>query len=211
VVPSGSGPPDDRAPALRASDADRERAVAVLREGATHGRLTFDELAQRTELAYEATTSTELERLVADLPAAATDVGTIASPRKQRRWNIAVLGGCERRGRWRPAPRSVAVAVLGGVDLDLLDATIEGDELVITAFALLGGVEIVVPEGVEVDLSGFALLGGNEHQSGTEPVRPGMPVVRVRAWSLLGGSEVKGRRGGSQLPSPTTSFVTPDT
>jgi hypothetical protein len=181
---------------MRASDAERERAVATLRDGAAHGRLTFDELAQRTEIAYEATTGAELQRLVADLPQAAPDV--FDAPRKRRRWNIAVLGGCDRKGRWRPAADSVALAVLGGVDLDLRDAMIEGDEIVITAVAVLGGIEIVVPEGVEVDLGGFALLGGTEHQQGTAPVRPGTPVVRVRAFTLLGGIEVKVKRGADE-------------
>jgi Domain of unknown function (DUF1707)/Cell wall-active antibiotics response 4TMS YvqF len=188
-------PPEERAPGLRASDAERERTVTTLRDGAVHGRLTFEELAQRTELAYEATTGTELEQLVADLPVAARDADVVDAPaRKQRRWNIAVLGGCDRKGRWRPAPDSVALAVLGGVDLDLRDAMIDGDELVITAVSILGGIEIVVPEGVEVDLGGFALLGGTEHKPGTAPIRPGTPTVRVRGFALLGGIEVKSKR-----------------
>ena len=197
---TGSGPPEGSPPALRASDAERERTVAILRAGAEHGRLTFDELAQRTELAYDATTGADLQRLVADLPDTVPDAQVVAAPRKQRRWNVALLGGCERRGRWRPAPRSIAVAVMGGVDLDLRDATIEGGELVITAFAVMGGIEIVVPDGIDVDLSGFALLGGNEHQPGDAPVRAGTPVVRVRAFSLMGGIAVKARRGGRTRP-----------
>jgi hypothetical protein len=189
--------PDPRPPARRASDAEREHAVATLRAGAEHGRLTFDELARRTELAYDAMTGAELEQLVADLPAADPETeAAVARPRRQRRWNVAVLGGCERRGRWRPAPRSVALALLGGVTLDLRDATIEGDELVITAFAVMGGIDVVVPEGVEVDLGGFALMGGNDHEPGDAPVRPGTPVVRVRAFSLMGGIQVRAPRGG---------------
>jgi hypothetical protein len=187
---------DDHKPPLRASDADRERAVVTLRDGAEHGRLTFDELAQRTELAYEATTGAELGRLVADLPQAAPEA-EVARPAagKLRRWNIAVLGGCDRKGRWRPAAHSVALAVLGGVDLDLRDAVIEGDELVLTAVAVLGGIDIVVPEGVEVHVSGFAVLGGNDHEEGTAPVRPGGPVIRLRCYSVLGGIDVDVRRG----------------
>jgi hypothetical protein len=189
-------PPEERGAVLRASDGDRERAVATLRDGAADGRLTFDELAQRVELAYGAATAGELERLVADLPA----VAPAAAPalRKPRRWNVAVMGGCTRRGRWRPAPRSIAIAVMGGVDLDLREATIEGDELVITAVAVMGGIDVLVPDGIEVDLGGFALMGGNDHVPGNAPVRAGTPVVRVRAFSLMGGIDVKvgrGRRG----------------
>jgi len=195
------GPPDERAPALRASDADRDRAVASLRDGASEGRLTFDELAHRVELAYAAATVAELDELLADLPATTMTATTATKPvprGKLRRWNVAIMGGCERRGRWRPSPHGVAVALMGGVTLDLRDASIEGDELVITAFALMGGVEIVVPEGVEVDLGGLAIMGANEHRPGKVPVRPGTPIVRIRAFSLMGGTEVKVRGSRSR-------------
>jgi hypothetical protein len=188
-VSASSPPPEDRSPVLRASDGERERVVAALRDGAADGRLTFDELAQRVELAYGAATAGELDRLLADLPA----VAPAATPvlQKRRRWNVAVMGGCTRRGRWHPAPRSVALALMGGVDLDLREATIEGDELVITAIAVMGGIDVRVPEGIDVDLGGFALMGGNDHLPGEVPVRAGMPIVRVRAFSLMGGVDVK--------------------
>jgi hypothetical protein len=194
-----AGEPEDRVPALRASDADRELAVATLRDGAEHGRLSFDELAQRTELAYQATTSAELERLVADLPARESSAPLPVRTRKRRRWSIAIMGACERRGRWRPASHGVAVALMGGVKLDLRDATIDTDELSITAFSLMGGVEVIVPEGVDVELGGFAIMGANENRTGLAPIRPGTPVVHVRGFSLMGAVEVKARppRGAS--------------
>jgi len=111
--------------------------------------------------------------------------------RKPRRWSVAIMGGCDRRGRWRPAARSVALAIMGGVGIDLRDATIEHDEIVITAFAVMGGIDVIVPEGVEVQLGGFAIMGGNDHVAGSAPVRPGTPVVHVRAYSLMGGVDVR--------------------
>ena len=53
---------------LRASDAERERVVAFLREHALQGRLDNDELEERIGLAYAAVTVGDLERLIADLP-----------------------------------------------------------------------------------------------------------------------------------------------
>jgi len=192
------GPPDERAPALRSSDADRDRAVASLRDGASEGRLTFDELSHRVELAYAAATMVELDELLADLPAATTTAPKPVPRGKLRRWNVAIMGGCERRGRWRPSPHGVAVALMGEVKLDLRDASIGEDELVITAFALMGGVTIVVPEGVEVDLGGLAIMGANEHRPGKATVLPGTPIVRIRAFSLMGGTEVKVRGSSSR-------------
>jgi hypothetical protein len=70
-------------PDLRASDADRERSVAALRHHAAAGRLTVDELDERTERAYAAKTLRELAELQADLPSIATRPP--AAPRARRR------------------------------------------------------------------------------------------------------------------------------
>jgi hypothetical protein len=55
-------------PEIRASDAERERVVAFLRDKAAEGRLTPDELDERVGRAYAAVTRGELDRLVRDLP-----------------------------------------------------------------------------------------------------------------------------------------------
>ena len=55
---------------LRASDAERERVVAFLREHALLGRLTDDELEDRIGLAYASVTVGDLEKLIGDLPRA---------------------------------------------------------------------------------------------------------------------------------------------
>ncbi len=55
---------------VRASDAERERAADALRRHHADGRLTTDELEERTERAYAATTLGELDRLFNDLPRA---------------------------------------------------------------------------------------------------------------------------------------------
>jgi hypothetical protein len=53
---------------IRASDAERERVVAFLRDKTAEGRLTADELEDRVGRAYAALTREELQRLVRDLP-----------------------------------------------------------------------------------------------------------------------------------------------
>ena len=54
---------------MRASSADRERAVDVLKAGFAEGRLTQDEYNDRMGQAYSARTYGELATLTADLPA----------------------------------------------------------------------------------------------------------------------------------------------
>jgi hypothetical protein len=53
---------------LRASDAEREQAVAALREHAAAGRLTMDELDERAQAAFAARTRQDLRALLHDLP-----------------------------------------------------------------------------------------------------------------------------------------------
>jgi Domain of unknown function (DUF1707) len=57
-------------PALRASDAERERTATLLRDHAGAGRITPEELAERLDVAYAARTIAELDAVVADLPPA---------------------------------------------------------------------------------------------------------------------------------------------
>lgn len=56
-------------PRIRASDADRDRAAALLREHHAAGRLTAEEFDDRMSRALEAKTLGELDELLADLPA----------------------------------------------------------------------------------------------------------------------------------------------
>ena len=55
-------------PDLRASDAERERVAAFLRDQSLEGRLTTDELDERVGRAYRAVTVGDLHELVVDLP-----------------------------------------------------------------------------------------------------------------------------------------------
>jgi hypothetical protein len=56
-------------PRIRASDADRDRATALLREHHAAGRLTAEEFHERMEKALDARTLGEIDELLADLPA----------------------------------------------------------------------------------------------------------------------------------------------
>jgi len=53
---------------LRIGDAERDAAMAQLREHFAAGRLTFDELSERIDAALTAKTQRQIDRLMADLP-----------------------------------------------------------------------------------------------------------------------------------------------
>jgi len=179
------------------ADTDRDHTVARLREHVVAGRLTLDEFSERMGAALEARTRGDLEAVMADLPAAPVPaerpVVAAAAPRKARRWHVAVMSGHSTKGRWRISGKTNAVAVMGGCDMDLRRAEIEGSEVEITAFAFWGAVDIIVPEGFDVELRGFSFMGGRSLRLRDVPIVPGSPRIVVRGFAVMGGIDVKSR------------------
>lgn len=197
---------------VRASDAERDAVVGRLNQAVGEGRLTMDEFSQRLELAYAARTRGDLDPLLRDLPAGvggavpATTSGTAivsdGGQGKGTRWSISPIGGIRHRGRWRVPRHTVAIAVLGGVDVDFGQAELAAPEVMITKVSIIGGVNVRVPPGMRVEVSNFAILGGrNINLAG--PLAQNAPVLHIRSFSIIGGVNVgesrnkRNRDGGS--------------
>jgi len=183
-------------PAVRAGDAERDATAVVLRDHLVAGRLTLDEFIQRVEAAHDARTLDDLAVLTRDLPAVSAQRAPAAASRKPTRWVVGVMSGVEKKRRWRVPESLNALAVMGGVVLDLRNAEISSAEVEINAVAIMGGVEIVVPEGVEVEVTGLAVMGAKEESIKESAPLPGAPFVRVRVFALMGAVEVKSKPSG---------------
>jgi hypothetical protein len=83
-----------------------------------------------------------------------------------------------------------AVAIMGGDEIDLREAEIEGGELTLNLFALMGGSNVYVPDSVELEVGGFSLMGGHEEVGSDRPPRPGAPLIRIRVYTLMGGASI---------------------
>ena len=187
----------DHTPEIRASDAEREYVVDVLRAHCSEGRIDLDEFSERINRVYAARTIGELNEVTADLPVTTSQSGVAPEAGRTRRavkWTIGIMSGPNRRGRWRIEGETTAIAFMGGVNLDLRDAEIAGDEITIRVFAMMGGVEIIVPEGVEVHISGIPFMGGCDDKTNPDaPILPGTPVVRIKYFAMMGGVGVKSK------------------
>jgi hypothetical protein len=122
-----------------------------------------------------------------------------AAPPSQplRRTGVALIGGFRASGRVSLGDRLVRVSAIGGMDLDLTDATFEAPRLTIVKVSLIGGLKLRVPAGARVEIHGFA-IGGRTVESGptgggTEVAGAEAPTIVVHAWGIIGG--VKVRRG----------------
>src|ERR1700747_1782672 len=176
---------------LRVSDAERDQTLRTLGEHAAGGRLPRAELEERSSRALAAKTRGELATLTGDLPQEAGQGRPApAVAKKPVRWMVAIMSGSHRRGRFRAVGSINAVSIMGGDDIDLREAEIEGGELTINLVAIMGGANIYVPDSVELDVGGFSLLGGNTEIGADRPARPGAPVIRLRAWNLMGGATI---------------------
>jgi class 3 adenylate cyclase len=191
LEPQG-GPPGE----VRISDEDRTQVVDRLRRHCAEGRITLDEFSDRAGAVYAARTRADLASVLADLPEP-VPLGTsdaVAVPRTTTRWVVGIMGGGHSKGRWRPDEQVTALAVMGGCVLDLRQAEIDGPVVDISAVAIMGGVEIIVPEGIAVEMSGVAIMGGKDCKVSNVRPLPGTPVVRVTAFAFWGGVTVRTKR-----------------
>jgi hypothetical protein len=180
---------------LRASDADRERVAEVLRTSAAEGRLDLDELDERLRAVYAARTYADLEPILVDLPKPSTaPVGLDGVPPRpgevaKRQWSVAVMSGFHRRGAWVPPRLFSCLAFWGGGTIDLRDARFLYGDLKIRAVAVMGGVEVIVPDDAEVNVTGIGVMGGFD-QGAIFPGRHGAPRVVVTGFAFWGGVTV---------------------
>jgi hypothetical protein len=169
-------------PPLRASDADREAAVARLEQALGEGRITVDEFRQRTEGAYAAVLAGDLQPLLADLPATPSEVEIVGSRPPTRVVNVMgdiVLDG------GAPLPRRASTG-LGNIRIDLRDLRTDADVVELELFAGLGDIEVIVPEGVDAQLEGWSVLGNRKVELAAVPRLAGTPRIVVRAHAVLG-------------------------
>jgi hypothetical protein len=143
-------------PELRASHADRDRVVEVLRVAAGDGRLTGEELDERLEAALSARTLSELTVLTADLPA--TVAGAAAEAKDAVRIEQVHSGAVERVGPW-VVPRRLELAVTYcDVTLDFTDAVITHGTLRIDVAMTGKTLTLITRPGIVVDTDALRLV-----------------------------------------------------
>ena len=102
---------------------------------------------------------------------------------------FAVWGGGEYRIRAKNFRGGNLVAFMGGFDIDLRDADIEGSEAVINVNAFMGGGVIRVPETWAVSMRVAAFMGGHSLKA-REGAQPTKSLI-VKGMAIMGGVEVR--------------------
>jgi hypothetical protein len=124
---------------ILASDAERERSIALLREAVGEGRLTLEEFTERVGLAQAARTDQELARLRHDLPGTQAAAGEPAVVTEEHR---AFCSHLVRTGLWSLPAHSTWRSIFGTIDLDLRQARLAGTETTVEIYNLFGTVTV---------------------------------------------------------------------
>jgi hypothetical protein len=197
-----------RTPAVRASDAERQQATAVLKQACVEGRLTLEEFGERVGRALAARTREELAHITGDLPvtlaapAIVAPAGTAgiggtamtraeAAGRKPVSSTIAIMSAAERGGVWRVNQESLVLAVMGECKLDLRQASISAPVTTIRARVLMGNLQVTVPQGVEVELDAMTVAGARKALMSGPPPPAGAPIIRIEGWVVMGELTVR--------------------
>ena len=210
-----AGSPVDRLPsyiermALPAGSRDldvvREDVVQALGVHFANDVISIEELDRRLTLAVRATTHSELTDILRDLPIvpdyargpAAVSRTAVATSRDvpPRGFIGAFMGGTSRKGAWHVPRHLKVLAIMGGVELDLTGACFAPGVTEIEVYALMGGVEVIVPHGVRVEALGFAVMGGFDATAGdVQILDPLQPVIRLTGFAGIGGVEARHKK-----------------
>jgi len=174
-------------------DLEREYVVQQLCAAYAAERLSEKELETRFELVYAARDPAGVRAAMNGLTPEAPGVhptptyqrpsGARAMPEREKRV-LALFSEVRKEGVWSAPPFVRVRAIFGTVVIDLREADIPLDGMIIDAESTLGEIKIFLPLGVGCEMDCTSVLG--EIKDKTQPGREGLPFVRVRGGAVLG-------------------------
>jgi predicted membrane protein len=103
--------------------------------------------------------------------------------------SMAIMGGVSRGNNSKAFRGADLLAIMGGCEIDLRKAAING-EAVIDVFTMWGGIEIRVPEDWTVVSNIVPLLGGVDDKT-RPPQGATAHTLKLRGFAIMGGVEIK--------------------
>lgn len=184
---------------------DREQAVQTLCAHYAQDHLSTSELEARFDRIHKSTSRAQLVTVLEGLPSLARTAVAPApmyhvapsggTPSANEKRYLAVFSEVKKEGAWTPTPNIAAKAIFGSILLDLRDADLPPEGLVIDVDVIFGEATVLLPPGVGADVDCSAVLGAVEDKA--QRALPGAPVIRVRGGTVFGQITVK-----TKLPKP---------
>jgi len=107
--------------------------------------------------------------------------------------NTVIFGGGDIKNDSQNFQGGEVTAIIGGLDIDLRDSDIVGNEpVILDAFVAFGGMDIKVPDNWIVDIKGIPLFGGwDNKRKASSPEINNPKILTVKCFILFGGLEIK--------------------
>jgi predicted membrane protein len=103
----------------------------------------------------------------------------------------AIMGGRTFHSHARQFTSGAAIAGMGGIDIDLRDATLDPRGATLDLNATMGGIQVVVPEGWAVDIDANAVAGGvDSNVTPVDDLPDDAPRLHIHAVTRMGGALV---------------------
>lgn len=174
----------------------REEAIKKLELNFAHGNLEVEEFETRLDLALNTSLPQDLVRITSDLsmiPAVSedsTDINLNRGKVRSEEMFLGILSGASRSGIWKPARKNRVFALMGGIDLDFSEAVLPPGVTDVEFLCLMGGLDIIVPEGINVEVKGLPIMGGIDKKVSDEHY-PARPTLRIHGIAVMAGVDIK--------------------
>lgn len=103
---------------------------------------------------------------------------------------FVVMGGIETNNQSENFKGGRVTAIMAGVEIDLRGAKLHNNEAYLDIKAIMGGVEITVPQDWRVEIKGIPIAGGWSNKTKFRN-NIDAPVLKVNCFAMFGGIEVK--------------------
>jgi hypothetical protein len=106
---------------------------------------------------------------------------------------VSSMSGREFRSSADPLRSGTVTAFMGGAEIDLRRATIVDDSQ-LTLRALMGGIDVLVPDSWRVEVTDSTFMGGIVNRTDPDGIGDDAPILVIDATITMGGIEIHGSR-----------------
>lgn len=201
-------PDASRNPPALPAPAAREAAIQRLSTAFAQDYLSAEEFERRVTEVYRAVTESAVAAVIADLPAA-TESRPVGPVEAMAARLSSILSSVERGGSLVVPAKLELRSTMGNIVLDLRQSHFQEGVTEIHVRAIMGNIELYLPEGVQVECRGRTFVGHFAHRAMGNPSDPGRRpdrVVLLTGWSILGSVEARQASSANDDAGPRDSL-----
>lgn len=179
----------------------KDEVTDILIHNYSHGFISHEAFERRLDAVISATTTVEMMEQVKDLDQKPDEA---ISKSKEHQFSVSysnesteestslvsIMGGTDLGGQWSVPKVIRSFSFWGGSKIDFTDAKFSSPNVTIKCIAIMGGDEILIPEGVNVVTKAFCVMGGIDNKAPSIASKQA-PTITIEGFVLMGGLDIK--------------------